>query len=198
MDPHPVTFSVARPPRYARIQLLVRVGVFILLSLIGGEVVVGGAHVVGWGLPNVLYLGLPIFAAVRVSQLGGEGYLARDGGWLTRALRWLVELSAFLALLTDQFPLDQPERPVRFEIHASAKPEVGRALWRLLTVLPAALLLFVMGLLGAFTWTFAAIAILIDETCPQILFDYHAAVVRWQGRTFAYHASLVDTYPSFD
>jgi hypothetical protein len=87
----PVRFDVDRPPVFGRAHVVLRLLLLIVLSWI--------AHPLG-----LIWLGLPIVAAILVSQKGGQRYLDEDGARVTGVLRWIVAAIAYLALLTDNLP----------------------------------------------------------------------------------------------
>ena len=67
---------------------------------------------------------------------------------------------------------------------------------RLLTGLPALLLLAILSMAAALPWIVAAIAVLVSERVPAAIADSIAMKLRYHFRVVAYHLSLVDAYPS--
>src|SRR5262245_52575932 len=94
---YPVTFDVFRPERYDRSQLALRLVGVIALSILG---VTFGRFF------GVVYLVLPILAAIFISSQGSEGYLVGRGMRVARVLHWLMAIAAYYALLTDRFPME--------------------------------------------------------------------------------------------
>jgi len=189
MTVYPAVFSVVRPARFERVQLLLRALVFLVLSLAGFSL---------FFLALLLYLVIPIFSAIFISQKGSARFLAEDAPRLTRALRWVVGVYAYFALLTDRFPTGDPEGEVQFDVRPTGAPSVGTGLARLALSIPSALVLGLLGMVvGWIIWLVAAVMILISEDYPTALYDYQCGVMRWQARLFAYHASLVEEYPPF-
>src|SRR2546427_827711 len=111
---YPVSFEVDRPPEFRRVQVVLRLALLIVISWIG--------HPFG-----LLWLGLPLVAAILISRKGGQRYLDEDGAKLTGVLRWIVAVIAYLALLSDRLP-GGGEDTVRFEVKRSGSPTVGSAL----------------------------------------------------------------------
>lgn len=183
---YPVTFDVTRPERYDRSQLALRVAGIVVLSLLG---VTFGRF---FGL---VYLVLPILAAAFISTQGCEGYLRGNGARVARCIHWIMAIAAYFALLTDRFPLESPEKSVRFEVQPEGSPTIGSALLRLLCSLPGALLLFLLWFVGGIVWFCAAILVLVQGSYPEALFNFQCGVLRWQARLLTYHASLVDRHP---
>lgn len=183
---YPVRIEVAVPARFARVQLLVRVLVVAAFGMI---------HESGPGLFGLLYFGLPVVAAVLITQRNGAGYLERDAPWLISALEWVVGFYAYMLFVTDKFPLDAQGRAVRLNVSVQGSPTVGRALLRLVTSLPQLVVLLFVGLASFVIAVIAAAGILLFESYPESLRAFQREVVGWIARLFSYHASLVETYP---
>jgi hypothetical protein len=179
----PVTFDVERPPVFRRVHVVLRLALLVVISWIG--------HPFG-----ILWLGLPVVAAILIAQKGGRRYLDEDGPKLTGVLGWIVAVLAYLALLTDRLP-GGGEKTVRFELERSGSPTVGSALLRILYALPSMIVLAILGLVGAIVWVIAVVLILINERYPESFWRFLRALVRWQAWLLAYLASLVDRYPPF-
>jgi Domain of unknown function (DUF4389) len=179
----PVTLDVERPPVFQRAHVFLRVGLLVVIGWIG--------HPVG-----LLWLGLPLVAAIVVSQKGGQRYLDEDGPTVTRALNWILDLVAYLALLTDQLP-SRGDHPVRFQVDRSGSPTVGSALLRLFFAIPSLIVLAILTFVGAIVWVIAVVLVLVDEKYPDSLWRFLLGIVRWEACLLAYLASLVDRYPPF-
>jgi hypothetical protein len=177
-------FDVGYPQRFARVQVVLRVVIVVLVAVIGIPF--------GW----ILYLGFPVLAAVLISQKDGARYLAEDGLRVTGWLSWVVAVIAYMWMLTDRLP-GSGEQTVRFEVERSGGPTVGSALLRIVTAIPSAFVLALLMFVSAIVWVVAAVWILIEETYPESLFRFQRGVVRWTARLLAYLASLVDSYPPF-
>jgi Domain of unknown function (DUF4389) len=178
-----VTVEVERPPAFQRAHVFLRVVALIVIGWLG--------HPAG-----LLWLGLPVVAAILISQKGGQRYLDESGPAVTRVLNWLVDLIAYLALLTDELP-GQGEHPARFRVERSGSPTVGSALLRIVYAIPSLLVLAILLFVGAIVWTLAAVLVLIGGHYPEGLWRFQLGLVRWEAWVFAYLASLVDSYPPF-
>ena len=185
---YPVTFDVARPERLERPHVFLRILVAVILSILAGAI--------GW-IFGLVYLVLPVVAAIFVSQKGGEKYLAEDGPRVTGWLRWIVAFYAYLGILTDRFPTEKPEEIVRFEVQAGGTPTVGSALLRLIYSIPSALVLSILAIVSAVIWIIAAVMVLVQEDYPDGLYNFQRGILRWEARLLGYHASLVEQYPPF-
>ena len=187
MTPHPIQIEVRSPEHFDRIQLVLRLGVMILLAALG----ISGAWVAG-----LLYLLLPLAAAITISSEGADAYTRDVAPQLWRALRWLLELSAYMMLLTDRFPTADGDS-VRSEVRFTAHPSVASAIGRVFTTIPAAL---VLCLAACFSWVLSVVAVILvlaGAKMPHWILAFQGGVLRWQARCAAYHASIVDDYPSF-
>lgn len=177
-----VEFDVERPPAFDRAHVFLRVVLLIVIGWI--------SHPVG-----LLWLGLPAFAAILVSQKGGQRYVDESGTTVTRVLAWIVQLVAYLALLTDRLP--GSGSAVRFEVERSGSPTVRSALMRVLYAIPSLIVLSILTFLGAVVWTIAIVLVLVDGRYPEGMWRFLFGIVQWEARLLAYLASLVDAYPPF-
>jgi Domain of unknown function (DUF4389) len=179
----PVTFKVERPPAFQRAHVFLRIALLVVIGWLGHP----------WGL---LWLGLPMVAAILVSQKGGQRYLDENGAMVTRVLNWILDLVAYLALLTDKLP-GQTEHPVRFQVERSGSPTIGSALLRILYAIPSLIVLAILAFVGAIVWLIAVVLVLINESYPDSLWRFLLGLVRWEAWLLAYLAALVDQYPPF-
>jgi hypothetical protein len=176
-----VRFDVARPEHYEARQIGLRVLLMIALAVIGAPL--------GWVF-GVLFVGLPVLAAAAVASIGARRYHAEVAPHLVSALRWLLELYAFLGLLSDRFPGGAPQ--VRYEVAPGGTPTAGGALWRLVTSIPAMILLWLLGTISAVLWVFAAASVFIGGSYPASIFDFQRGILRLFATFLAHHASLVE------
>ena len=181
--PLPVTFDVARPPAFQRAHLFLRVALLVVIGWVG--------HPFG-----LLWLGLPVVAAVLVSQKDGQRYLDENGPTLIRVLGWIVDLGAYLALLTDELP-GHGGHPVRYRVERSGSPTVRSTLLRILSAIPSMIVLAILLFVGGIVWLIAFVSILLGEGYPESLWRFLLGLVRWEAWLLAYLASLVDHYPPF-
>lgn len=185
---YPVLFNVERPEKFERPQVVLRILVIIILSVLAGAL--------GW-IFGLVYLGFPVIAAIFISQKGGEKYLQDDAPKVIGWLRWVLALYSYLWLLTEKFPTAAPETIVKYEVQTGGTPTVGSALLRLILAIPSAFVLALLSIVGAIIWIIAVIMVLIQETYPEGMYNFQLGIMRWQARLLAYIASLVDPYPPF-
>jgi Domain of unknown function (DUF4389) len=180
---YPVAFEIERPPVFDRSHVFLRIAVLIVIGWI--------VHPVG-----LLWLGLPVIAAILISQKGGQRYLSEDGPTVTRALNWIVDLVAYVALLTDRLP-SRGQHPVRFEIDRSGSPTRRSALLRIVYAIPSVIVLAILTWVGTIVWVFAMVLVFFTGTYPESWWHFLCGIVGWEARLVAYLASLVDRYPPF-
>jgi Domain of unknown function (DUF4389) len=186
MSSYPLTLELERPARMSRAHVVLRILILVLASWIVGTG--------GW--LGLVYLGLPVVAAILVSQRGGARYLAEDGERVTDWVAAIVGLLAYLMILTDELP-GGDRRPVQLAVVRSGSPTVGTALLRIAKAIPSALVLAPIGLVSWVVWLLAATSILRNERCPERLWLFQSGVIRWEARLLGYLASLVEPYPPF-
>jgi len=185
---YPVTFNIEQPATFNRVQVALRLAIVIVLAILG--------NALGW-IYGLIYLAIPVLAAVLISQKGSEKYLEESRTGMQRWLRFIIGFYSYLHLLTDRIPEDKPDDPVRYEIAPNGSPSVGQALLRIILAIPHVIVLFFLGIVAAILILIAAIMILVQESYPAGIYGFLRGYVRWQARLLAYMASLVDEYPPF-
>jgi hypothetical protein len=143
----------------------------------------------------LLYLTLPVIVALDVLQRGPEAFFERDAPRLVRALRWLVGAEGYLYFLTNELPTAMGGA-VDLHVNVAATPTARSALMRLVSSLPALLLIGVLMVVSSLVWVLAALFALVTERIPSIFAEFFLVVLRAKYRLIAYHLSLVDRYPS--
>jgi hypothetical protein len=180
---YPVRLEVEHPPTFQRAHVFLRIALLIVIGWV--------SHPFG-----LLWLGVPVVAAIMVAQKGGERYLGEDGSKITNVLSWVVAVIAYLALLTDRLP-GRDEPGVRLEVDRSGSPSVGSALLRVLYVIPSLIVLALLVLVGSIVWLLALVLVLVNERYPESVWRFLCGIVRWEANALAYLASLTDRYPPF-
>jgi hypothetical protein len=184
---YPATLETGFPPQFERVQVLYR-----LLLLVA----IGFLHQMLGSLAGVLYLFLPIVAAVSIYRNGGIGLRAEETRSFISVIDWAVSFYAYFLFVIDRFPLAR-ERDARLSVEAVGSPRGGAALARLVTTLPHAIVLSVLGVASVLVAVAMGISVLVTGKAPDALYGFQRDVVAWIGRVLAYHSSLVDTYPPF-
>lgn len=186
MTVYPVQLEVSSPPKFERIQLVVRLGIGIALGVLGVTA--------GW-LSWLLFLVLPLIAAVVISTKGAQHYLETTSEKVWPALGWLFSFEAYMLLIADRVPVD--EGSVKLELHPTGRPTIGSALLRVILSIPSAIALCVLGFVSCILWVVSVFTILFSEHVPPSILTWQTGFLRWQARLAAYHASLVEEYPPF-
>jgi hypothetical protein len=184
---YPVHFSVERPERFERPHVFLRLLILILVSA-----VVAFAWVLA-----LIYIALPVVSAAFASR-DKDRFHEEGAVQIRRVLHWIVAFDAYLSLLTDRLPTEDPPGGARFDVRFTGSPTTGSALMRLITSIPNALVLAALGFAATITGIVAAVFVLVQEDYPDGLYCFHTGVVRWFARLLAYHGSLVDEYPPYD
>jgi hypothetical protein len=182
-EPYPVAFDVVRPPRFQRAHVFLRIAVLVVIGWI--------AHPIG-----LLWIGVPVVAAVLISRNRGRSYVDEEGPTVARILGWIVELGAYLALVTDRLPGEGAGVSFRVE-RSGAQPTIGGALLRIVSVIPSLIVLALLTFVGGIVWMIAVVCVLVSETYPEGMWKFMLGLVRWEACVLAYLASLVDRYPPF-
>lgn len=188
MTPHPVEIQIQSPAQFDRLQILVRLVLALALAYVG--------LTLGW-IACALYLVLPAVAATFVSARGSQAYLDEVGPSVSRVLAWLVGLYAYMLMVIDRPQISRGPAEISVAIHPSGVPSVQVAVLRLLSSLPAALLLAILLVPAALFAAIGLLTVLVSRTQLEPLLRFQRAVICYAGRLAAYHAALVDTYPSF-
>lgn len=186
IDP-PVRLEVRSPFRFDRAQLALRITLAIGLAWLG--------ITAGW-LACLLYVALPVIAAIAISSFGSARFHAELVPRLWRPLRWLLQLSAYMMLLVDRFPTGDDD-VVILELRCTGSPTLGSALSRIVTSIPSAAVALVLGVASGFVWVAAAVFVLLGHAMPAGILAFQRGVLRWQVRLVAYHASMIEDYPPF-
>lgn len=184
---YPVTFDMTPPERMHRPHVAIRILVIIVLGFI-----LSVASFLG-----IFYLGIPIAAAILISQKGSDRFLQENGPKFVRWGRYLVAAITYMLFMTDRLPNEDPEQTVDLQATPSGSHTVGSALLRIIYVIPHGIVLGILGIAFIVLIPVAAISILINETVPSWVFNFVRGYVRWETRVLAYYASLTDQYPPF-
>ena len=179
------TFDVQRPTQaFDRGQTAIRVLLILVLYWLLN------------GIVGFVWLGLPIFAAILISQKGAQKYLEEADKGPVTWIKLVLGFWTYAALLSDKLPLESTVE-VDFKVQPGGSPSVGQALLRIILSIPHWFVLGILGFIGAFVWVGIVITVLSSGTYPEWGYNYMRAYFRWEARVLAYLASLVDEYPPF-
>ena len=121
--------------------------------------------------------------------------------WNVALTGFSYRVSAYLALLRDEYPSTDEEQTVHLVIpYPNARQDLNRWLplvkWFL--AIPHYVVLFFLGLAAFVCVVIAWFAILVTGQYPKGLFDFVVGVLRWSARVTAYAFLLAtDHYPPF-
>ena len=99
MSAYPVTFDVAKPERFNRSHLFLRLVILIVVSVLGAF---------AW-LIALIYVVIPVLSAAFISRDGSDKFINETAVRYKRYLHWIASAHAYFTLLTDKIPLDDPE-----------------------------------------------------------------------------------------
>ena len=121
--------------------------------------------------------------------------------WNLSITRFSARVSAYAALLTDEFPSTEREQSVHVAIpypDASKDLLPGMPLVKWFLAIPHWFILAFLGIAAAFCVLVSWFAILFTGRYPRPLFDFVVGTARWGLRVSAYALLLVtDVYPPF-
>src|SRR5437016_7970821 len=197
---YPVQFDVDFPSRpldrlSTAFRLLLAIPIVIVITMLTGEtlrdndrtdtIVIGGAAVF---LPLVLMI------------LFRQKYPRWWFDWNLNLLRFSNRVTAYLALLDDQYPSTDEEQAVHLNLPYPDARQLNRWLplvkWFL--AIPHYVVLFFLVIGAVVAVIIAWFAILFTGRYPRGLFDYVVGVIRWSNRVTGYAMVLVtDEYPPF-
>jgi hypothetical protein len=114
-------------------------------------------------------------------------------------LRWRVRAIVYVTLLRDEYPPfgnGEYAAGIRIDMPDAPRDRLTVA-FRILLALPHVIVLWLLGLLWAFTTAIAWVAILVTGRYPETLYGFAIGVLAWTIRVEAYVLLLRDEYPPF-
>lgn len=187
---YPLTLSVDYPETLDRMTTLFRIftviPIAIILALLNGGYRYGGVGLV------VLPLVLMILFRQKYPQWWFD--------WNLALTRFSTRVSAYLALLRDDYPSTEEAQAVHVDFSYPDARELNRwlPLVKWILAIPHYIILFFLGIAAAIAVIIAWFAILITGRYPRGLFDFVVGVFRWSLRVEAYAFLLItDQYPPF-
>ena len=179
---YPVTVSVEAPDRFERIQILLRIPVCWLISYLP----------MGFALASA-----PVISAVLISQRGGKEFLETHGALYGRILGFVLGVYAWLYYTTDEFPRWDREGAFKARVRPKGEPSVGSALLRYITVVPHAVVIWVLFVFAVILGVGGVVTALFFGRVPGFIRRFELAFIAYTCRTLAYYVSIVDEYPPF-
>ena len=196
----PATLEIDYPDRELnRLTTLFRpviaIPVIVILCLVSGSTVRGASDKYLFGTGGVLFLATVLMLLFR------QKYPRWWFEWNVGVTRFGTRVSAYLALLRDEYPATDDDQAVHLVIpYPDARYELNRwlPLVKWILAVPHYVVLCVLGLAACVCVLIAWFAILFTGRYPRGLFDFVVGVLRWSLRVTAYALLLTtDRYPPF-
>ena len=115
-------------------------------------------------------------------------------------LRWDHNVTAYIALLRDDYPpfsLSAGQYPVTYDVEYPERLSRLLIFFKWLLVIPNLIVLALVGIAYFVTLIIAWFAILFTGRYPEGLFRFAVGTIRWSARVNAYMWLLRDEYPPF-
>lgn len=144
------------------------------------------------GIANAVVMVLGWFGALAMGRLPE---FARR--YMTHYLRYTTRVNAYAYLLVDRYPpfsFEAGDYPARLDLH-SGRLNRAAVLFRIILVLPAALLSSFVSTGFMICAVFIWIAVLVVGRTPAPVFGAVAATLRYTTRQAAYFGMLTSAYP---
>ncbi len=198
-DDYPVRFDVDYREDLSRLSTFFRLIVVIPILIVLAALAVSSTDSEDWGT-RLTFAGTLVLAPL-LMILFREKYPRWWFDWNLEILRFSARVSAYVALLTDEYPSTDEQQSVHLEIdYPNVREDLNRwlPLIKWLLAIPHYLILVILGVLAGVLVIFAWFAILFTGTFPTPFFDLVVGVYRWGYRVQAYAFLLVtDRYPPF-
>ncbi len=201
---YPVSLSIDYPDRKLNklssfFRVFAAIPILIILSLvIGATYQWGGGG--GWSYYYAATAGIVVIPTL-LMILFRQKYPRWWFDWNIALTKFAIRVSAYLALLRDEYPSTDEEQAVHIEIpYPNVKRELNRWLplvkWFL--AIPHYIILAFLSIAVIVCVMVAWFGILFTGIYPRFLFDFMVGVFRWSLRVNAYALLLTtDRYPPF-
>jgi hypothetical protein len=196
---YPVRLEVDYPDRELdRVTTFFRIFAAIPIAILLGLVSRPTAHA---GSEVALESGGIVFAATALMLLFRQKYPRWWFDWNVALTAFGMRVTAYAALLRDEYPSTDEEQAVHLEIpYPDASTELNRwlPLIKWLLAIPHYVVLAVLCVAAVFAVIGAWVTIVLTGRYPRGLFDFVVGVLRWCVRVAAYAFLLTtDRYPPF-
>ena len=201
--PFPATLQIDYPDRELNrlttaFRIFTVIPIAVILGLVSGSTAQDTEHDHKW---IVVGSGGVLFGATMLMLVFRQKYPRWWFDWNLALMRFGLRVSAYLALLRDEYPSTDEEQAVHLEIpYPDAARDLDRwqPLYKWFLAIPHYLLLACLGVAALVCVVIAWFAILFTGRYPRGLFDFVVGVYRWGLRVTAYAFLLTtDRYPPF-
>jgi len=199
---YPMSLSIDYPEKLNRLTTFFRIftviPIFIILGLLTSSSSQGGGDG-GWSYQyaaaGVVVLPLVLMLLFR------KKYPKWWFDWNLALTKFSTRVSAYLALLRDEYPSTDEEQAVHLEIAYPDAPKDlkrGMPLVKWFLAIPHYFVLLFLGIAAIVSIVIAWFVILFTGRYPRGLFDFVVGVARWSLRVEVYAFLLTtDRYPPF-
>ncbi len=202
---YPAKLDIDYPKKLDRastfFRIFMAIPILIVVSLLtaagGGESLGEAGKEMSKGSGGIV---IGLFAATLLMILFRQRY---PRWWFDFALelnRFSMRVSAYLLLLTDQYPSTVEQQAVHLDVTYPDAKKLNRwlPLIKWLLAVPHYIVLGLLTIVAVFVTVIAWFAILFTGRYPRSLFDFVVGVNRWNLRVTAYALLLTtDQYPPF-
>jgi hypothetical protein len=200
---YPATFSVDYPDRKLnRLTSFFRIFVIIPICIVLGSL--AGAYSGwdmkpgwNWQITTAGFVVLPLVLMILFRQKYPRWWF----DWNLALSRFSFRVSAYIALLRDEYPSTDEEQAVHLDlVYPDVKTQLmrGMPLIKWFLAIPHIVVLYFLGIASLVCIIIAWFVILFTGKYPRGLFDFVVGVMRWCFRVEAYACLLVtDKYPPF-
>lgn len=199
---YPATLTVDYPEKLSRLttffRIIVVIPIAIILSLISSG---GGSGWEGSGEWSYQYAtGGVVVLPIILMLLFRQKYPKWWFDWNLALIKFSTRVSAYIALLRDEYPSTDEDQAVHIEITYPDAKGLNRwlPLVKWLLAIPHYIILFFLCIASVVSVIIAWFAILFTGRYPRSLFDFVVGVFRWSLRVVVYAFLLTtDRYPPF-
>lgn len=200
---YPANLNVDYPDRNLNrlttfFRIFTVIPIAIILGLITNAFIRSGDNSGGWQwTASFGFLFLPLVLMILFRKKYPKWWF----DWNLALSRFSYRVTAYLALLRDEYPSTDEEQAVHLDlVYPDAQTQLGRG-WPLikwLLAIPHYIVLFFLTIAAVVCVIIAWFAILFTGRYPRGLFDFVVGVGRWGLRVEAYAFLLItDKYPPF-
>ena len=199
---YPVQFDVDYPSRpldrlTTAFRFVIAIPIVVLLTMLSGSAFNDSDH----STRNDLVIGgAAVFVPLVLMLVFRQKYPRWWFDWNLNLLRFSNRVTAYLALLDDQYPSTDEEQSVHLDFAYPEARQMNRwlPLVKWLLAIPHYVVLIFLSIAVLVSIIVAWFAILFTGRYPRSLFEFVVGVMRWTNRVNAYAFTLVtDQYPPF-